>query len=50
MIPNFSGHEKIAEVRCGPGHSLAISYRGAVYSWGEGFKGKLGLGFSESLR
>ena len=50
QIPNFSGQERISDVKCGPSHSIAISGRGAVYSWGEGSKGKLGLGFSESLR
>ena len=49
MVQNFAQpHDKISSVKCGPGHSLAISEKGRAYSWGEGFRGKLGLGYSAS--
>ena len=50
MIQNFSHDDKVNEIVCGIGHTMAITSRGKIYSWGEGFKGKLGLGFSEVLR
>ena len=51
MIQNFAQPgERVSAVRCGSGHTLAITQRGSIYSWGEGFEGKLGLGYSSSLR
>ena len=47
MVQPFCFDDRVADVECGRGHTLAITQRGRVYSWGEGFKGKLGLGFSE---
>lgn len=38
---------KVAAVQCGPGHTLAATKQGDLYSWGEGFEGKLGLGYNE---
>ena len=49
MIQNFSPDDRVSEIVCGSGHTLGISQKGRVYAWGEGFKGKLGLGFSEQL-
>ena len=49
MIQNFSPEDRVSDIVCGSGHSLAITQKGRVYAWGEGFKGKLGLGFSEKL-
>ena len=40
--------EPVVQVRCGGHHSLAIAASGAVYSWGQGGHGQLGLG-SRSL-
>ena len=40
---------KVAAVQCGPGHTLAATKQGDLYSWGEGFEGKLGLGYNEEL-
>ncbi len=31
-------------IACGPRHCMAITQEGAVYSWGSGEFGKLGLG------
>jgi alpha-tubulin suppressor-like RCC1 family protein len=42
--------DEILEVRCGHSHSMAISMKGRVFSWGEGVTGKLGLGFSKTLK
>ena len=51
MIQNFvPPGERVTSVQCGSGHTLAITQRGSVYSWGEGFEGKLGLGYSSSMR
>ena len=49
MIQPFCTEDRVADVECGHGHTLAITQRGRVYSWGEGFKGKLGHGFHEEL-
>lgn len=42
----------IAEVSCSVGehhgHTLAVTQSGGVYAWGDGYKGKLGLGDQES--
>ena len=37
----------IVEIACGRFHSIAISKKGQVFSWGEGANCRLGLGFSE---
>lgn len=51
MIENFAEPgDKIASVKCGAGHSIAVTQQGAVFSWGEGFEGKLGQGLSKSTR
>ena len=42
--------EAISEVHCGPGHTLAFSLKSQVYSWGESFEGKLGLGYNGKTR
>ena len=39
--------EFIVKVSCGEAHSLALSSKGDVYSWGFGSNGQLGLGFCE---
>lgn len=42
--------ERVCDVNCGENHTMAATDRGRVYSWGEGFKGKLGLGFHPNLK
>jgi len=39
-------NEVIVQVACGDAHSLALSRKGAVFSWGYGYYGQLGLGVS----
>jgi alpha-tubulin suppressor-like RCC1 family protein len=36
---------KIIEIKVGSTHSLAITKKGDMYTWGEGSKCRLGLGF-----
>ena len=48
LVPFFSKNSvKIEKVSCGEAHSLALSEKGKVYSWGFGSNGQLGLGFCE---
>ena len=48
LIPYFSKNRIIIEkISCGEAHSLALSDKGRVYSWGFGSNGQLGLGFCE---
>ena len=44
---NENDDEFIIKVSCGEAHSLALSSKGEVYSWGYGSNGQLGLGFCE---
>jgi len=44
---NENDDEFIVKVSCGEAHSLALSSKGDVYSWGFGSNGQLGLGFCE---
>ena len=37
----------IINISCGEAHSIALSSKGEVYSWGFGTNGQLGLGFCE---
>ena len=47
---NENDDEFIIKISCGEAHSLALSSKGEVYSWGFGSNGQLGLGFcSESF-
>eukprot|EP00210_Caulerpa_lentillifera_P001027 g990.t1 len=39
---------RIRQVSCGPYHSSAVCESGGVYTWGDGFGGKLGHGTSAS--
>ena len=39
--------EFIIKIACGEAHSVALSNKGSVYSWGFGSNGQLGLGFCE---
>ena len=51
MIDNFADPgDKVASVQCGMGHTIAVTKQGCVFSWGEGFEGKLGQGLSKSTR
>jgi len=34
-------------ISCGRFHSVAVTKRGSLYSWGEGSQCRLGLGFIE---
>ena len=43
------GDIKIRHVSCGPFHSAAISEGGGVFTWGDGFGGKLGHGNETAL-
>ena len=54
-INNSNNHVEIEEndddfiikISCGEAHSMALSSKGDVYSWGYGSNGQLGLGFCE---
>lgn len=43
-------HGAIVSVAAGPRHNLAVTDRGAVYTWGDGKEGVLGHGADESWR
>ncbi|CAK4071729.1 unnamed protein product [Aphanomyces euteiches] len=43
LVPKLMGRQ-IAAIACGAGHSLAVSCRGDVFSWGIGKQGQLGHG------
>ena len=48
LIPFFRKEDiKIKKISCGEAHSLALTEKGKVYSWGFGSNGQLGLGFCE---
>jgi alpha-tubulin suppressor-like RCC1 family protein len=49
MVNKFLQKDKIIDLQCGQGHSLAITQRGRIYSWGEAFYGQLGLGYADKL-
>jgi alpha-tubulin suppressor-like RCC1 family protein len=40
----------VIEIKCGRFHSVAVSRRGDLYSWGEGSNCRLGLGFLEKTQ
>lgn len=40
---------KIRRVSCGPFHTAAVSETGGIFTWGDGFGGKLGHGNEETL-
>ena len=49
-IPFFLDNNiKISQIKCGEAHSLALTNKGKVYSWGFGSNGQLGLGFCEDI-
>ena len=37
----------VSAVSCGPEHVVVVGGQGDVYSWGRGYKGRLGLGHEE---
>ena len=41
-LPNLE-NIKIVQVSCGEFHSMALSDKGDIYTWGMGFEGQLGL-------
>ena len=41
-LPNLM-NQKIVQVTCGEFHSMALSDKGDLYTWGMGFEGQLGL-------
>ena len=43
------GGLRIVSVACGANHSLCVSFRGDVFSWGLGKSGQLGHGSSENM-
>ena len=50
QISIFSKSKKpeiIQKISCGEAHSIALTNKGTVYSWGFGSNGQLGLGFCE---
>lgn len=44
----FPQEVRIRQLCCGPYHSAAVSEAGGVYTWGDGFGGKLGHGSNNS--
>ena len=42
--------EQIVDLQVGTMHTVAASDQSRLYSWGEGFKGKLGRGFNDRLK
>ncbi len=51
MIKKFTlPGDFLVDIACGPGHTLVKSQKGILYSWGEAYRGKLGLGYSENQR
>lgn len=48
--PFYLTGERVCDINCGENHTMAATDRGRVYSWGEGFKGKLGLGYHPDLK
>jgi alpha-tubulin suppressor-like RCC1 family protein len=51
MIYDFADiRDKVVSVQCGMGHTIAITQKGCVFSWGEGSEGKLGHGMSKKTR
>lgn len=51
LIEKFTRHgEHIVDIQAGNMHSVAASDQSRLYSWGEGFKGKLGQGYNERLK
>jgi len=49
MIKNFTqNNEKVIELFCGQAHTLAITNKSKLYSWGEGQDGQLGLGYDDT--
>jgi alpha-tubulin suppressor-like RCC1 family protein len=49
MIEGLDREDLLSNVHCGAGHSMAVSQGGRVFTWGEGFMGKLGHGYSKTL-
>lgn len=47
VLNNKKENEEIIKIGCGEAHSLALTTKGQVYSWGFGSNGQLGLGFCE---
>ena len=45
----FPDRAVIAQVACGPWHTAAVSIGGAVFTWGDGYSGKLGHGDARSV-
>ena len=41
-LPNLK-NQKIVQIACGEFHSMALSDKGDLYTWGMGFEGQLGL-------
>lgn len=46
-LPPAGSANKIIEIKTGRFHSVAVSRKGQLYSWGEGSQCRLGLGFIE---
>ena len=47
IFSNPKKPEIIEKISCGEAHSIALTSKGTVYSWGFGSNGQLGLGFCE---
>ena len=47
IFSNSKKPEMLEKISCGEAHSIALTNKGTVYSWGFGSNGQLGLGFCE---
>ncbi|MCH98438.1 ultraviolet-B receptor UVR8-like, partial [Trifolium medium] len=44
MLVNFPRAQKVVQISCGWRHTIAVTDRANVYSWGRGANGQLGHG------
>lgn len=49
-LPCSEKGDNVIQIKCGRFHSLAVSKRGNIYTWGEGSNCRLGLGFVEKTQ
>jgi alpha-tubulin suppressor-like RCC1 family protein len=46
---DFFPNQKIIKISCGSSHTLALSDKGTVFSWGSNSNGRLGQGKKEDI-